>query len=69
MKITKSRLKEIIKEEVEKVFKEGLEETETPGEALEEAELMDSGPYTDADAKRAEREERLRKKEKENKKK
>jgi hypothetical protein len=30
---------------------------------------MDSGPYTDADAKRAEREERLRKKEKENKKK
>lgn len=72
MKITKSRLKEIIKEEVEKVLKEGLEETETPGEALEEAELdelMDSGPYTDADAKRAEREERLRKKEKENKKK
>ena len=28
MKITKSRLKEIIKEEVEKVFKEGLEDSE-----------------------------------------
>ena len=49
MKITKSRLKEIIKEEVEKVLKEGLEdsEAEKPSEALEEEELdelMNSGP-------------------------
>tara|TARA_R110000824_G_C15061050_1_gene662408 strand:+ start:670 stop:825 length:156 start_codon:yes stop_codon:yes gene_type:complete len=38
MKITKSRLKEIIKEEVEKVFKEGLEDSEE-----EVDETMDSG--------------------------
>ena len=46
MKITKSRLKEIIKEEVVKILNEKQEKTEVSGVKVEEEEVdetMDSG--------------------------